>query len=112
MVYRSLTESVLSFNIISWLGNLSEKCKKKLTMVIKQGIKITGREQLSLEDLYSRSATKKAVQIYSYPTHPLHPSFQMLPSGRRLTTLLSTKVEYGKSFVPSAVHILNKDILK
>ena len=110
MVYRSLTESVLSFNIISWYGNLSAKCKKMMTMVIKQGSKITGREQLSLEELYSRSATKKAAQVYSDPTHPLRPSFQMLRSGRRLRTLFSRKVENGRSFFPSAVIMLKKDI--
>ena len=112
MVYRSLTESVLTFNIVSWYGNLSVRDRNKLTQVVKQAGKIIGDKQLQLQDIYNRSITKKAIQIYNDSTHPLRPSFELLPSGRRLRTKLAKKKGYKTSFVPTAVEILNKEIFE
>ena len=33
-VYRSPTESVLTFNTVSWFGNLSVRHRNKLTLVV------------------------------------------------------------------------------
>ena len=110
MVYRSLTESVLTFNIISWYGNLSVRDRNKLTQIVNQASKIIGNKQLQLQDIYNRSITKKAIQIYNDSTHPLRPSFELLPSGRRLKVPLAKKKGYKTSFVPTAVAILNKNI--
>ncbi len=112
MVYRSLTESVLSFNIISWYGNLSVRYRNKLTRVVNQASKITADKQMQLQEIYNRSITKKAIQIYSDTTHPLKPAFVLMPSGRRLRVPLAKKAGYKKSFVPSAVNILNQSMLK
>ena len=112
MVYRSLTESVLTFNIVSWYGNLSVRDRNKLTQIVNQASKIIGNKQLQLQDIYNRSITKKAIQIYNDSTHPLRHSFELLPSGRRLKVPLAKKKGYKTSFVPTAVEILNKNIFK
>ena len=109
-MYRSLTESVLTFNIVSWYNNLLVKHQNKLTQIVNQGSKITGEKQLHLHTVYDRSITKKANQVYDDPTHPLRSSFEFMPSGR-LRVPWANKRGYKKSFVPSAVDILNKDIL-
>ncbi|PVD27792.1 hypothetical protein C0Q70_12965 [Pomacea canaliculata] len=41
-------------------------------------------------------------------THPLHPNFQLLPSGRRYKVPRVRKAAYQRSFVPAAITILNK----
>ena len=112
MVYRSLTQSVLTFNIVSWYGNLSVRDKNKLTQVVNQASKIIGDKQLQLQDIYNRSITKKATQIYNAPSHPLCSEFNLLPSGRRLRAKLAKKKGYKNSFVPTAVDILNKKMFK
>ena len=94
MVYRSLTESVLTFNIVSWYGNISVRDKNKLTQVVNQASKIIGNKQLQLQDIYNRTITKKAIQIYNDPTHPLCSSFELLPSARRLKIPLAKKKGY------------------
>ena len=100
-LYRSLTESVLAFNIVSWYGNISIRDKKnKLTQVVNQASKIIGDKQLQLQDIYNRSITKKAIQIYNDATHPLRSEFDLLPSGRRLRAKLAKKKGYKTSFVP------------
>ena len=113
MVYKSLTESVLTFNIVSWYGNLSVKQKKKTDSGHQSGQKINGVKQLQPQDLFSQSITKKAIQIHSDPTHPpLHSAFQLLASGCKLKVQMARRNVYKKSFIPSAVTILNKSLFK
>ena len=49
----------------------------------------------------------KARQILHDPTHPLNEAFEKLPSGRRLKVPLAKKNLFMKSFIPSAILILN-----
>ena len=97
MVYRSLIESVLSFSIVSWYGNLSVKQRNKPAQVVNQASKIIGDKRLSLPKFYIRSITNKATQVYKDPTHRLRSSFRLLPSGRRLKVPLARKNGYKKS---------------
>ena len=107
MVYRSLIESVLAFNLVSWYGNVSEKGKAKLARVVNTASKVVGRKQRALTELYHVSVRRKSVAILRDDTHPLHSQLQYLPSGRRLRVPLAKKNLYKKSFIPSAVSILN-----
>ena len=52
LMYRSLIESVLSFNLVSWYDSLSVKNKARLARVVNQAGKIVGIKQLQLCDLY------------------------------------------------------------
>lgn len=99
MVYRSLTESVLTFNIMSWCGKLSLKQRNKLAQIISQTSKIIGHKQLPLREVQAISG--KAIQIYQDPTHPLHSAFKLLPSGRwlRVPEAQKKKKGYTKSFI-------------
>ena len=45
LVYMGLIESVLSFNIITWYGNVSAKNKTKLARVVNAASKLIGNEQ-------------------------------------------------------------------
>lgn len=106
-VYRSLIESVLVFNCIVWFGNLSVKNKTRLTRVVNMAGKIIGLGQYSLEDLYISAVRRKSLSIVSDPTHPLSDQFQLLPSGRRYRMPFAKKNAFKKSFIPTAVSILN-----
>ena len=44
--------------------------------------------------------TQTAIQVSNDPTQPLHPSFQLWASGRRLMFPMSRKNGYQKQFVP------------
>ena len=82
-VYRSLIESILTFNISAWYNALTVKYKSKLARIINQASKIIGSPQTPLTELHTRSVLRKATTITQDPTHPLNQSFQLLPSGRR-----------------------------
>ena len=48
MLYKSLAESVLTFKIVVWYGNLGVKGKAKLARIVGMAGKITGAKQDSL----------------------------------------------------------------
>ena len=107
LVYRSLVESVLSFNSVSWFGHLTVKNKTKLARVVNQASKIVGTKQPQLCDIHQKALSRKATQILHDKTHPLNHCFRYLRSGRRLEVPFARKNIYKKSFIPSAVSVLN-----
>ena len=104
-VYRCLVESVLSFNIVTWYGNLSVKNRARLARVVNTASKIIGVEQKQLCDLYHLSVSRKSLSIVHGKTDPLNFCFQHPPSGRRLKVPLAKKNVYKKSFIPTAVSV-------
>ena len=105
-VYRSLIESILSFNIVCWFGILKVIERNKLNRIVNLANKIIGQKQLTLKELYVKSMNRKAKCVVKDESHPLFHEFQLLPSKRRYRVPLSKKC-YKKSFVPNAISILN-----
>ena len=101
LVYRSLIESVLSFNIITWY--VSGKNKVKLARVVNTASKLIGNNQKQLSSIYKDALKRKSTQILYDPAHPLNQAFQKLPSGRHLKVPLAKKNLFKKSFVPTAI---------
>ncbi len=62
-MYKSLVESVLTFNIVVWYGNLGVKGKAKLACIVGMAGKITGAKQDSLRDLYLTAVEQKTARI-------------------------------------------------
>ena len=69
--------------------------------------KLIVNEQKHLSNVYNAALKRKARQILYNPTHPLNDAFQKLPPGRRLKVSLANKNLFKKSFIPSAILILN-----
>ena len=111
LVYRSLVESILAFNIVTWYGNLRMKEKTRLNSIVNSASKVIGKRQKSLPDIYRRTVKKKAQSILMDDKHPLRNCFQFLRSGRRLRVPAWKRNLYRFSFVPSAITILNADVL-
>ena len=109
MVYRSLIESILTFNIVLWYGNLSVKQRSKLSRIVSMAEKVIGCRQVSLSNLYQMAVARKARNIINDSKHPLHSHFEKLPSGRRYRVPIARKNLFKKSFLPTAVTILNSN---
>ena len=107
IVYKSLVESVLTFNIVVWYGNLGVKGKAKLARIVGMAGKIVGAKQDSLSDLYLTAVERKTARILDDAKHPLFSQFQKLRSGRRYKVPIARKNVYKKSFIPSAISVLN-----
>ena len=104
---RSYIESVPTFSLLCWFGNLNTRSKNALSRVIKTSNRILGVEQCTLTYLSKRKVIRKANAILSDSSHPLHSEFQFLPPGPwlRLPRLKSSR--YKHSFVSTAIFLLN-----
>ena len=60
-----------------------------------------------MSSIYNAALKRKGRQILYDPNHPLNDAFQKLPSGTRLNVPLAKKILFKKSFIPSAILILN-----
>jgi len=108
LFYRAYIESVLTFSLLCWFGNLNTRSKNALSdKVIKTSNKILGVEQCTLTDLFTRQIIREANEILSDSSHPLHSEFQFLPSGPRLSLPCMKSNRYKHSFVPTAISLLN-----
>ena len=105
-VYKSMVESVLSFNIVCWYGFLNLVSRKKLDRIVSLANKIIGIPQNPVIQLYKQALSRKGKSIVSSKDHPLLPEFDLLPSGRRYRVPVSRK-KFRHSFVPSAITVLN-----
>ena len=107
LIYMSLIESVISFNIVTWHNYLKLRQKNKLNSIIRMCNRIVGENNICVNELYIKSLKRKARHCTSDLKHPLNAMFELLPSGRRYRQPLAKKSLYKKSFVPSAVALLN-----
>ena len=107
LIYKSLIESILSFNVVTWHNYLNLRQKNKINGIIKMCSRIVGENGSSISQLYNISLKRKARQCTSDEKHPLYKMFERMPSGRRYRTPLAKKTLYKKSFVPSAVSLIN-----
>ena len=111
LVYRSLVLSILSFNIVTWYGCLAQMKKNKLNRVVNLAGKVIGKKQEPLSKIHSDFISRKAKKIRSDSTHPLFLCFKPMPSGRRYRVPVWKRQIYKRSFIPSAIQILNSSKL-
>ena len=84
-----------------------EKNKVKLARIVNTASKLIGNNQKQLSSIYKDALKRKSTQMFYDPAHPLNQAFQKPPSDRRLKVPLAKKNLFKKSFVPSAILILN-----
>ena len=88
LFYKAFIESILTFCLLSFYGNLSIKNKNRLQKIVKEARKVIGMQQRSLSEIFDRLVFKKARSILSSSDHPLLEEFIPLPSGRRFRLYL------------------------
>ncbi len=59
-------ESVITFSVITWFGNLSVGDRKRLQHIVKVASKITGVKLPDLSHIFSKRATVKARNILQF----------------------------------------------
>ena len=100
-------ESVLTFNIVVWYENLGVKRKAKLARIVGMAGKTNGAKQDFPSDLYLTAIERKTARILDDAKHPLFSQFHKLRSGRRYKVPIARKNVCKKSFIPSAISVLN-----
>ena len=110
MFYSSCMESILTYSITSWFGNLSVANRNRLGGIIKVCQKTIGTTLNPLKHIHQTRVTQRAKAILVNPQHPLFSEFRLLPSGCRYAprNRKAKNNRYTRSFVPSAVGFINE----
>ena len=101
MFYQALIQSVITFGISCWGGNITEGDKQKINRSIKKAGKIVGEELPLLNDLYKKHSITKV----NDPCHPLWNAYQILGRSEGFITVHG-KTERYKKFL-SRQHLEN-----
>ena len=108
MFYQALIQSLISFGISCWGGNITEEDKRKINRSIKKAGKIVGEELPLLNDLYKKYSITKALNIVNDPCNPLWNAYQISGRSGRFITVHSKTEPYKKSFVPATSQKLSE----
>ena len=106
--YTSIIESILTSSITIWFPAATAKDKGRLQRVIRSAERVIGCNLPSLQDLHASRTLRRAGKIVADPSHPGHPLFQSLPSGKRLLSIRTKTSRHKNSFFPSAAGLINK----
>ena len=107
--YSSMINSVLTFGLTSWGGNISKIDKNRLDKLIKKASCTIGKPQENIDTLYNTSLTKKTHKILIDQSHPLHNDFvksKSQRSGRFKLPKIKTN-RFRHSFFPQALKRYN-----
>ena len=105
--YRSVIESILTFSIIIWYGNLTDTQKGSLDKIMKTASKIIGSDLPTVESIYLERIKSKCSKILQDNSHPANHLFELLPSGRRYRSIKSKTSRMRNSFFTKAINVLN-----
>ena len=106
--YRTTIESILSYAITVWFGNITGAELYSLVKVLSSAEKIIGSDLPSLQSIYQSRIIKKSKSIIDDNYHPANKYFQLLPSGRRYRCIRTKSERFRKSSYPSSIRILNQ----
>ena len=109
MFYQSMVCSVLTFALVCWGGNASERDTGRLNKLIKKASSSVGQPLDQLEQILENRLSRKSKTILQCPEHPLHNTLvgrHSMFSNRYLLPKIKTN-QFRSSFLPAAIRHLN-----
>lgn len=110
LFYKSIIQSVITFNIICHFGNLTHLNKRKIERPVKAAQRIIGSELPQMDSIYVDRLLAKVKRIMSDSTHPLFGHYTYNRSGIRLCVPRTRRERYRSSFVPDSIHVFNSKV--
>jgi hypothetical protein len=106
--YQSFIESLLSFSFICWFHSLSVHDRNSLSSIVNVCSKIIGVKQRDLSSLCDQQTIRKVASILNISDHVLAKEFVLMQSGKRYAMPICKSNRHLKSFVPSAIQLMNR----
>ncbi len=108
--YSAVIESVLCTSITVWFGSATKSGIRRLQRTVRTAKRIIGAPLPTLQELYLSRVRKRAQKITLDPSHPSHPLFELLPSGRRYRAPITRTARHKNSFFHQAIHLMNSTL--
>ena len=107
LFYKSTVESVLSWCLAAWGGNIRKGDSTRLNRAVTTGQKLCNDVFPSLSSLYENQCLRKINKILLDENHPLSSKIKFSARTGRVLHLRCNRDRYFKSFLPSSVRMLN-----
>ena len=111
MFYDTIICSVLSFALVCWGGNATERDKGRLNKLIKKAGGCVGQNFDDIDSILEKLLLRKAIKIEKEEWHPLHSALvqhrSRINSRSKYILPAMSSDRYRKSFVPSSLKLLN-----
>ena len=75
MFYLSTVNSVLTFGLACWGGNINSQDRDRLDKIIKRASGVVGKKQDDISSLRTRCTLHKMREIQIDKSHPLHDEY-------------------------------------
>ena len=107
-VLKKQTMNLYQICFTCWFRSLSVHDRNSLNSIVNTCSKIIGIKQRDLSSFCDQQIVRKAASILKIPDHILVSEFVLMTSGKRYAMPVCKSNRYLKSFLPSAVQLLNK----
>ena len=105
LFYTSTIQSIITFCIIAWGGNVTVMNKQKIDKVVKRASKLINTPLLFFDDLLSHLCLKKILSIEN-SDHPLSCKIVRSVRTNRPIFVKCRTVRYSKSFIPFSTKLI------
>lgn len=108
--YNSVVASAIHYGIVCWSGSISARDRKRLERLVRKAGSVLGCSLDTLEEVGNSRMLAKLKAMLDSPSHPLQPALTALGSSfsQRLLHPRCKTERYRRSFLPTAVRLLNK----
>ncbi len=90
-----------------WYSNTTNQDCKALQKVVRLAERISGSALPSLQDIYLKRCKSRAAKIIKDSNHPGNSLLILLPSGKRIRSMMAKTERLRRSFFPQAIRLLN-----
>ena len=109
LFYRAAVQSLFSFCVIAWGGNLVRKESERFDRVARRVSRMTAICQESFVEVFEKFAIRKIESILKDSNHPLFSSLSFSCRTNRIIIMKTNRERYRNSFLPYAVRLYSKN---
>ena len=105
LFYRAAVQSLFSFCVIAWGGNLARKLTGRFDRVAIRVSKMTDISQDSFMEIFEKFCIRKFKSIIKDSDHPLFPFISFSCRSNRIILTKVNRERYRNSFLPYAIRL-------
>ena len=109
LFYRAAVQSLFSFCVIVWGGNLACKECKRFDRVAKRVSRMTEISQDSFKQILDKFCIRKINSILKDSQHPLYSHISFSARSNRIILIRTKRERFRNSFLPYAVRLYSKN---
>ena len=109
LFYRAVVQSIMSFCVIVWGGNLACKYVSQFDSVARRVSRMTDIEQCCFMDIFEKCCLRKIEAIMKDEYHPLLNFITFSKRSNRIILIKANRERFRNSFLPYAVRLYSKN---